>query len=103
MRVSEPPSGAKSKRIFLSADPSSPEGPTVHLLPRGSFIVVCPVAGNALENAPSSKKSVGFVSAAVVLVMPEPFVLLLWVKLGFLVVLVPIQIAGGVPTIKIAF
>jgi hypothetical protein len=45
------------------------------------------VAGKTLKNAPSSKKSVGFASAAVVFVMPESFVLLLLGAASFLLFL----------------
>ncbi|WP_238344734.1 hypothetical protein, partial [Pseudomonas sp. SWRI81] len=43
-----PPSGVKSKRIFLSADllPRQAIQP-IRELPEGSFIVLCPVAGHS--------------------------------------------------------
>ena len=49
LRFLQSPSGIKSKRIFLSADPLlslaiKPVIQPVHVLPEGSFIVLCPVA-----------------------------------------------------------
>ncbi|MCC9461585.1 hypothetical protein, partial [Enterobacter hormaechei] len=63
------------------------EGPTGRSLPWGSFIFIRSVAGYALENTPSPKKSVGFASVVVVLVMSEPFVLLLFGAAWFLLFL----------------
>jgi len=45
-----PPSGVKSKRIFLSADLLSRQAiQPIRELPEGSFIVLCPVAGHSEE------------------------------------------------------
>ncbi|WJK12588.1 hypothetical protein [Pseudomonas fluorescens] len=46
-----PPSGVKSKRIFLSADLLSRYAiQPIRELPEGSFIVLCPVAGHSEEH-----------------------------------------------------
>jgi len=46
-----PPSGIKSKRIFLSADLLFRQAiQPVRELPEGSFIVLCPVAGYCKQN-----------------------------------------------------
>jgi hypothetical protein len=52
-----PPSGVKSKRIFLSAEPFSslPIQP-VPWLPWGSFVVLCTAAGRTPEKRIFSKK-----------------------------------------------
>ncbi|WP_220459513.1 hypothetical protein, partial [Pseudomonas sp. MD195_PC81_125] len=43
-----PPSGVKSKRIFLSADLLSRQTiQPIRALPEGSFIILCPVAGHS--------------------------------------------------------
>ncbi|WP_278940021.1 hypothetical protein, partial [Pseudomonas helleri] len=101
------PSGIKSKRIFLSADPllSLAIKPVIQperVLPEGSFIVLCPVARWFLaprKSKPSPKKSVSCVSAVLFLLCQSRFVLFLLCCCGFYSCYA-IEIAGAVPTFK---
>jgi hypothetical protein len=101
------PSGIKSKRIFLSADPLSSQGlkPAIQperVLPEGSFIVLCPVARWLLaprKSKPSPKKSVSCVSAVLFLLCQSRFVLFLLCCCSFYSCYA-IEIAEPVPTFK---